>query len=75
MGGFLIPQNKIDQLIVYKHLLKRKQKGDILNSLESGGKVKAQQGGFFLLASSGVPLAIEAFEKIDWKRCFENGNK
>lgn len=66
MGGFLIPQNKIDQLIVFKHLLKGKQKGDILNSLESGGKVKTQQGVFLgaLLASSGVPLAIEAFEKM-----------
>ena len=26
-GGFLIPQNKIDQLIAYKHLLTDKQKG------------------------------------------------
>ena len=29
-GGFLIPQNKIDQLIAYKHLLTDKQKRDIL---------------------------------------------
>ena len=28
-GGFLIPQNKIDQLIAYKHLLTDKQKRDI----------------------------------------------
>ena len=32
-GGFLIPQNKIDQLITYKHLLTTKQKKDILNAL------------------------------------------
>ena len=38
-GGFLIPQNKIDQLIAYKHLLTNKQKKDILNSLQSGGQL------------------------------------
>ena len=50
-GGFLIPQNKIDQLIAYKHLLTNKQKKDILNSLQSGGQLvvkptKSQYGGF-----------------------------
>ena len=66
-GGFLIPQNKIDQLIAYKHLLTNKQKKDILNSLQSGGQIvvkptKSQYGGFLgtLLASIGLPLAIEA---------------
>ena len=64
-GGFLIPQNKIDQLIAYKHLLTNKQKKDILNSLQSGGQLvvkptKSQYGGFLgaLLASIGLPLAI-----------------
>ena len=70
-GGFLIPQNKIDQLIAYKHLLTNKQKQDILNSLQSGGQLvvkptKSQYGGFLgtLLASIGLPLAIEAIKKI-----------
>ena len=36
-GGFLIPQNKIAQLIAYKHLLSTGQKKDILNALQSGG--------------------------------------
>ena len=70
-GGFLIPQNKIDQLISYKHLLTTKQKKDILNALQSGLGVhikptKVQTGGFLgtLLASIGVPLAIEAFKKM-----------
>ena len=70
-GGFLIPQNKIDQLIAYKHLLTNKQKKDILNSLQSGGQIvvkptKSQYGGFLgtLLASIGLPLAIEAIKKI-----------
>lgn len=70
-GGFLIPQNKIDQLIQYKHLLTKKQKEQILNSLQSGGKIfvkptKKQSGGFLgtLLASIGIPLAIEAIKKI-----------
>ena len=52
-GGFLIPQNKIDQLIAYKHLLTNKQKKDILNSLQSGGQLvvkptKSQYGGFWV---------------------------
>ena len=70
-GGFLIPQNKIDQLIAYKHLLTDKQKRDILNSVQSGGQLvlkptKSQYGGFLgtLLASIGLPLAIEAIKKI-----------
>ena len=73
-GGFLIPQNKIDQLIGYKHLLTDKQKKDILNSLQSGGQLvvkptKKQYGGFLgtLLASIGLPLAIEAIKKITGK--------
>ena len=70
-GGFLIPQNKIDQLIAYKHLLTNKQKKDILNSLQSGGQLvvkptKSKYGGFLgtLLASIGLPLGIEAIKKI-----------
>ena len=70
-GGFLIPQNKINQLTAYKHLLTNKQKKDILNSLQSGGQIvvkptKSQDGGFWgtLLASIGLPLAIEAIKKI-----------
>ena len=70
-GGFLIPQNKIAQLIAYKHLLTNKQKKDILNSIQSGGQLvvkptKSQYGGFLgtLLASIGLPLAIEAIKKI-----------
>ena len=73
-GGFLIPQNKIDQLIAYKHLLTNKQKKDILNSLQSGGQLvvkptKSQYGGFLgtLLASIGFSLAIEAIKKITGK--------
>ena len=70
-GGFLIPQNKIDQLIAYKHLLTNKQKRDILNSNQSGGQLvlkptKSQYGGFLgtLLASIGIPLAVEAIKKM-----------
>ena len=66
-GGFLIPQNKIDQLIAYKHLLSDKQKKDILNALQTGSGVnikptKTQTGGFLgaLLASIGIPLALKA---------------
>ena len=70
-GGFLIPQNKIDQLIAHKDLLTNEQKKDILNSLQSGGQLvlkptKSQYGGFLgtLLASIGIPLAVEAIKKM-----------
>ena len=73
-GGFLIPQNKIDQLITYKHLLTTKQKKDILNALQTGSGVhikptKVQTGGFLgtLLTSIGVPLATEAIKKMTGK--------
>ena len=73
-GGFLIPQNKINQLIAYKHLLTTKQKQDILNALQTGSGVhikptKVQTGGFLgtLLASIGVPLAIEVIKKMTGK--------
>ena len=66
-GGFLIPQDKIAQLIAYKHLLSAGQKKDILNVLQSGGQLnikptRTQQGGFLgtLLASIGVPLLLNA---------------
>ena len=71
VGGFLIPQNKIDRLIANKHLLTDKQKKDILVALQSGGQLffkpnKSQSGGFIgtLLASIGIPLAIDAIKKM-----------
>ena len=66
-GGFLILQDKIAQLIAYKHLLSAGQKKDILNALQTGNGLvirptKTQQGGFLgtLLASIGVPLLLNA---------------
>ena len=70
-GGFLIPNSKIEQLIAHKHLLSNKQKKDILNALQTGSGVhikptQNQTGGFLgtLLASIGIPLALEAFKKM-----------
>ena len=71
-GGFLIPNAKIQQLIANKHLLTDKQKRDILNAIQTGSGVpikptkKQQEGGFLgtLLASIGIPLALEAFKKM-----------
>ena len=70
-GGFLIPNDKINQLIAHKHLLTGKQKMDILNSFKSGGELvlvptKSQSGGFLgtLLASIGISLAVEAIKKM-----------
>ena len=65
-GGYIVPKNKIDQLIANKNLLTIKQKKDILNSLQTGSGVhikptKKQSGGFLgtLLASIGIPLAVK----------------
>ena len=70
-GGFHIPQNKIDQLITYKHLLTTKQKKDILNALQTGSGVhirptKVQTGGFLgtLLASIGIPLVLDTLKSL-----------
>ena len=66
-GGFLIPMDKIAQLINYKHLLTTGQKKDILKALQTGNGLvirptKTQQGGFLgtLLPSTGVPLLLYA---------------
>ena len=66
-GVFLIPQDKIAQLIAYKHLLSAGQKKDILNALQTGSGLvirptKTQSGGFLgtLLASIGAPLLLNA---------------
>ena len=66
-GGFLIPMDKIAQLINYKHLLTTGQKKDILKALQTGNGLvirptKTQSGGFLgtLLASIGVPLLLDA---------------
>ena len=49
-GGFMIPQNKVNQLIQYKDWLTASQKKQILDALQTGGQVvikptKSQQGG------------------------------
>ena len=71
VGGFLIPQNKIQKLIDNKHLLTNKQKQDILTALQSGGQVvvkptKKQSGGLLgtMLASIGIPLVLEMAKNL-----------
>ena len=78
-GGFLIPQDKINQLIKHKDLLTKKQKEQIVTALHTGGQLvvkptKTQTGGFLgtLLASIGVPLLFNALTgkglQVDKKR-------
>ena len=70
--GSLIPQNKIEQLIKYRHLLTADQKKQILDSLQTGGQLvirptrtQIQEGALgAILASIGVPLAIELGSKL-----------
>ena len=79
IGGFMIPQNKVNQLIQYKDRLTEAQKKQIVSTWHSGGQVvikptKAQSGGFLgtLLASIGVPLLMSALTgkglQVDKKR-------
>ena len=81
-GGFLIPQDKIKKLIENKHLLTDKQKQEIVSPLQSGGKIlirptEKQSGGLLgtLLASIGIPLAIEAFKKLTGGRAPQMGRR
>ena len=71
---FLIPQNKINQLIAYKHLLTNNPKRDILNALQTGSGVRTQptktqlgNGLGTILATIGIPLAVEAIKKLTGK--------
>ena len=84
-GGFLIPQDKIDQLIQYKDLLTGKQKEQIVSAIHTGGQLiirptKTQSGGFLgtLLASIGVPLLMSALTgrglQVDNKRSKRSAN-
>ena len=84
-GGFLIPQDKIDQLIQYKDLLTKKQKEQIVSAIHTGGQLvvkptKTQSGGFLgtLLASIGIPLLMNALSgkglQVDKKRSRRSAN-
>ena len=84
-GGFLVPQDKINQLIQYKDLLTKKQKEQIVNAIHTGGQIivkpsKRQMGGFLgtLLASIGVPLLMKALTgsglQVDNKRSKRSAN-
>ena len=59
-GGFLIPHDKIAQLIAYKHLLTTGQKKQFYKPTQkqiNGGSLGA-------LASIGIPIAIELASKL-----------
>ena len=84
-GGFLIPQNRINQLIQYKDLLTKKQKEQIVKAIHNGGQIiikptRNQTGGFLgtLLASIGVPLLMNALTgrglQVDNKRSKRSAN-
>lgn len=71
-GGFFIPQNKIEQLIKYRHLLTAGPKKQILDSLQTGSQlvirptrkqIEGRASGA-ILASVGIPLAIELASKL-----------
>ena len=70
----MIPFNAINKLMPYVNMFTTKQQRDILRALQTGSGVrikptKTQSGGFLgtLLASIGIPLAIEAIKKMTGK--------
>ena len=78
----MIPFNAINQLMPYVNMFTTKQQRDILSALQSGSGVrikptKTQSGGFLgtLLASIGIPLAIEAAKKLTGKGAPRIGSK
>ena len=83
-GGFMIPQDKINQLIQYKDLLTKKQKEQIANAIHTGGRIivkptKKQSGGFLgtLLGAIGIPLLMKALGgglQVDNKRSRRSAN-
>ena len=84
-GGFLIPKDKINQLIQYKDLLTDKQKEKIANAIHTGGRVivkptKKQSGGFLgtLLGAIGIPLLMKALTgnglQVDNRRSRRSAN-
>ena len=84
-GGFLIPQDKINQLIHYKDLLTKKQKEQIVNAIHTGGQIivkpsKRQMGGLLgtLLGAIGIPLLMKALTgsglQVDNKRSKRSAN-
>ena len=84
-GGFLIPQDKINQLIQYKDLLTKKQKEQIASAIHTGGRIivkpsKRQMGGFLgtLLGAIGIPLLMNALTgrglQVDNKRSKRSAN-
>ena len=71
----------IEKLIPHEHELNEKQKQDILKALKEGNDVvikttKTQTGGLLgtLLASIGIPLAVEAVKKLIGKGAPRIGN-
>ena len=71
IGGFIISQSKIEQLIAYKHLLTNKQRQDILKGYQTGRQTvikptQSQRGGFLgtFLASIGAPIAVDLIKNI-----------
>ena len=70
----MIPFNAINQLMPYLNMFTTKQQRDIVKAAQTGSGVKmtptkTQSGGFLgtLLASIGIPLAIEAVKKLTGK--------
>ena len=70
----MIPFNAINQLIPYLNMFTTKQQRDISNALQTGSGVKikpteTQSGGFLgtLLASIGIPLALDLVKKMTGK--------
>ena len=77
-----MPQNRMHQLLPHKALLNMKQKNYLLHALQiekvfPKQPTKTQRGGFFdtLLASLGIPLAVEAIKKLTGKGAPRIGQK
>ena len=71
IGGYLVENNMIEKLIPLEKILTNKQKQDILTALQNKTRLfikptQKQTGGALgtILASIGIPIAIEVVKKI-----------
>ena len=81
-GGLFIQHKKINELMPYLDMFTTKQQKDMIKAIQAGSGVhikptKTQSGGFLgtLLASIGIPLAVEAIKKLTGGSAPQIGSK
>lgn len=72
VGGFLIPQNKVNQLIKSKDWLTTTQKKQIMEALQNGGQIIIKPT---KQPSGGIPMFLNALSGKDYKLTEDQGDQ